>query len=201
MLECRRQLEVSGFDHSSIKEMIQLAKQHKQHNVRLYFFIPPNHATHEETLRLLGLTSLFHQWLREISDLLARQTEREDTDLFQLWDFSGYNIVTMEPIPPQNSPVHMRGYFDPIHYTTWVGSEILKVLLQQPGPDTELADFGVRVDRRSISAHLERQNQNRMLYLTAHPEIPQQIKALYKGDKPATGSAHASPTPADCSAS
>src|SRR5262249_49865887 len=177
MLDRRAELERVGFDHAALADMLRTAARF---NLELHVFIPPSHARQAEIVRFLGLETLFRQWVHELACMVA-STDSERTSA-RLWDFSGYNSVTTEAIPPFNSKDRMQWYQDSVHFSRRTGRAIVDTVLGFP--PSELAKdqtFGVQVTPASIDEHFERRRIVRERYLAANPKIEAEIAALYQG--------------------
>ncbi|GFZ91240.1 hypothetical protein [Okeania sp. KiyG1] len=72
----------------------------QENNIKLILFISPSHATQWEAIRATGEWSTFEEWKREVVKITP------------VFDFSGYNTITTEPIHND-----MENYRDNSHYT------------------------------------------------------------------------------------
>ncbi|MEC4989546.1 MAG: hypothetical protein SAJ37_12415, partial [Oscillatoria sp. PMC 1068.18] len=104
----------------------------KKNNLPLKVFISPSHATQWKAIELSGLWDEFEQWKQEIVKITS------------VWDFSGYNSVTTEPISDK-----MKNYLDNSHYSKAVGNLVLNRIFQV---QEELipADFGVLINSQNV---------------------------------------------------
>jgi len=192
-LQARTAIEHDGFDHTAIREM--LATAHGA-GVQLYFFITPSHARQFEIINILGLSSLYRQWVRELTCEIARDPGREGGPPFALWDFSGYNSVTTEPVPALNAKTLMRWYFDPIHYKRATGRLIEDRLLGLPAAELSgIEDFGTQLSLQTIDAHFRTVARRQQEYLAAHPEFYADVAALNHDARQANHSDPAASTP------
>lgn len=102
--------------------LIHLAKAH---GVGLIVFTPPYHADYLEMLHRLGLWASFESWQRTLADTVDAAKQRGVN--ISLFDFSGYNPVTTEPVPPPDDRTsQMRWYWEPGHYKSALGDKMLK---------------------------------------------------------------------------
>jgi hypothetical protein len=177
MLDRRAALERVGFDHSALADMLRTAARF---DLELHVFIPPSHARQVEIVRFLGLEPLFRQWLRELACVVTSADSGRKT--VRLWDFSGYNSVTSETIPPFNSKNRMQWYQDSVHFSRRTGRAIVDTVLGFP-PSELVKDqtFGVQLTPANIDEYFERRRIDRERYLAANPEIEAEIAALYQG--------------------
>lgn len=122
----------------------------KNNNINLVVFISPSHATQWEAIYATGQGQTFEQWKRELVKITP------------VWDFSGYNSITTEPITPE-----MENYTDNSHYTPKIGNLVLNRLLsyqEQKVPK----DFGVLVTSNTIESHLAKIRTERDLWVRKH---------------------------------
>ena len=134
----------------------------KQNNIDLQVFISPTHATQYEAIRLAGLWQNFEQWKREVVKITP------------VWDFSGYNSITTEPINDR-----MENYIDNSHYSPKAGDLVLNRILSF---QTERVpkDFGILLTQDNIETHLKQIRLDREVWQKEHPEevnLVRKIKA------------------------
>ncbi|NJK47054.1 hypothetical protein HC931_01510 [Candidatus Gracilibacteria bacterium] len=138
------------------QERLQLLKSIietcQQKGIALTIFISPSHATDMEGLHALGLWSDFEEWKREVSKIAP------------VWDFSGYNSITTEPIAK-----NMKYYLDSSHYRKETGDLILNRLLSSQDK-TIPNDFGVLITPENIEAHLVKIRSDREKWLKNSPD-------------------------------
>ncbi len=119
---------------NNLKKIVELCEQN---NIELYLFISPTHATHNEMLHLRNLWDDFEQWKRELVKIKPT-----------IWDFSGYNSITQEPVSNK-----MINYIDNHHYTPQTGRLVLARIFNLndvPVP----SDFGVLLTPDNIEQTL-----------------------------------------------
>ena len=107
-----------------------------QYGIEVKVFISPSHATRWETVRAAGHWQMFEQMKREIVKITP------------VWDFSGYNSITTEPI--SNT---MKNYIDDSHYHKQIGNLVIDRLLgvrNDKIPD----DFGILLTPENVESHL-----------------------------------------------
>lgn len=127
----------------------------QKRHIKLKIFISPAHAMQWEASRLKGRWEKFEQWKREIVKIAP------------VWDFSGYNKITTEPIKEQ-----MNNYIDSSHYRKEVGDLILSRILDYKTA-TSPDDFGVLLTPDNIEAHLKKIRGDRELWVKNNPEAVQ----------------------------
>ncbi len=185
MLAARPELLRGGFDHKALQRILALARERQ---IKLHFFIPPVHAREMEVIAYLGLVPLFQRWKAEVACVLETESANSpDRAAFPLWDFSGYNSITTEPVPAKGETgARMKWFYDPIHFTPRAGNVILGRIFQLDDPGlAPFGDFGVRVSPGSMQKQIDLDREARKRYLERYPEISETIAALRVGPRPA----------------
>ncbi|MGD1807154.1 hypothetical protein ACP6PL_17195 [Dapis sp. BLCC M126] len=161
--------------HKSYTEQYQLSTQFldelenlvdicKDNQIKLVLFISPSHATQWEAIRSSGKWSIFEEWKRKI------------VKINPIFDFSGYNSITTEPIHND-----MENYRDNSYYTPKVGNLVLNRILsykEEKVPD----DFGILINPDNIESYLEKIRQDREFWAKNNPDevkLVQEIKQKY----------------------
>ena len=114
--------------------------------IELKVFITPSHVTHLEALRLTEKWQLYEDW------------KREAVQMMPVWDFSGYNSITAEPIGEQ-----MKNYKDSTHFYPLVGDLILNRLLGYKEEEIP-EDFGVLITPENVEDHLAKIRRDRAIW-------------------------------------
>ncbi len=122
------------------KKVVDLCQQNQ---IKLISYISPAHATQWEIIKSSGQWSTFEEWKPKVVEI---------SDVF---DFSGYNSITSEPI--QNE---MENYTENSHYTPKVGNLILNRLLSYQEEEVP-EDFGILINSENIESHLAKIRQDR----------------------------------------
>ncbi|MEG2034347.1 MAG: hypothetical protein RR376_27130, partial [Janthinobacterium sp.] len=131
---------------------------------RLRLYINPTHALTLDALYWRGKWDAMEQWQRDLAQL-AQRHRSEGCDV-RVYDFSGFNSITSEPIPQVTGKREMRYYWEASHYRDNVGHFILARLFggELPVP----ADFGVELTEGSIAAHQAAMRAARERYRVEH---------------------------------
>ncbi len=198
MLAARPALLQSGFDHTALRRILALARER---HIELHFFIPPVHAREMEIIEYLGLAPLFHRWKAELACLFeAESASSPGRAAYPLWDFSGYNSITTEPVPAKgDTGARMKWFYDPIHFTPRAGNIILGRIFQLDDPAlAPFGDFGVRVTPGTLRAQIDAAREARRRYLERHPEISATVAALRVGPRPVESPSAGSAPAFDC---
>jgi hypothetical protein len=157
-----------------LRRFLEIAHEHK---LEVALFFSPPHARLALAVDAAGLWAGYETWKRAVvalNEIVAREQGRAP---FPLWDFSGFNSVTTEAVPPADDlDSVMRGYWDASHYRKEVGDLVLNRIFAvagTPSPD----DFGVALTRANVEAHLARVRAGRDAYSASHPTDAEETAA------------------------
>jgi hypothetical protein len=155
-----------GFDHSPLERILDLAASH---GTRVIAFIGPYHALLMEAFRRKGVWPVFEQWKRELVSVFDNARATHPAGDIALWDFSGYNSATTEPLPRSGGKRSVMDYWDEVHYSINLGDRISAVLFRPPAADqTPVGDFGTKLTGSNIEAHLAAVRADQLTYEAAH---------------------------------
>lgn len=164
----------------------QLVEDCKKNNIELHILINPSHAREMEVIRILGLFPQFEQWKRDLVSILDKSnTAHTNTPAFTLWDFSGYNQATTEAIPPKNSPVRMKWYWEASHYRKELGYIVLdKVFGRASNVPAPLTDFGTTLTPNNLEPHLAKIRSQQKQYMLAFPQEVREVEQIARKSHP-----------------
>lgn len=148
--------------------------------IALKLLISPSHARQWETLAAADRWAQWEEWKHRLVSMNEEEARRAGQSPFPLWDFSGYNSVTTETVPPLgDTQTMMRWYFDSSHYTPAAGNLVLDRIFNYRSPDRTVPDdFGVLLTPQTIEAHLARIRADRERYRQTHPQDVAEIEAM-----------------------
>jgi len=129
--------------------------------VRLY--INPTHAMTSDALYRAGKEA----WQGQLASLGGRH--RASGCDARIFDFSGFNSVTTEPIPQASGASDMLYFWETSHYRVNVGQMILDRMFGRNVEGGVAADFGVELTPPALGAHLAAQRAARDRYHVEHP--------------------------------
>ncbi len=141
----------------NFKKIVDLCQQNQ---IKLILFISPSHATQWEAIRATGEWSTFEEWKREVVKITP------------VFDFSGYNSITTEPIHNE-----MTNYADNSHYTKKIGDLVLNRILSYKEADVP-DDFGVLINPENIESHLAKIRQHREFWAKNNPDKVKLVKEI-----------------------
>ena len=151
-----------------LAKMIEIARRD---HIDLRLFISPTHAVHSEVLRIAGLWPEFEGWKRQLVALLDEDAQRHPGQrAIPLWDFSGYNSITTEPVPPSGDKTsRMKWYWESSHYRKELGDLVLDRVLEYEGADRAIPiDFGILLTRDNLVRHLNGIRLDGLTYRQTH---------------------------------
>ncbi|NEN91144.1 MAG: hypothetical protein F6K48_20445 [Okeania sp. SIO3H1] len=155
------QYQLSNQYLDELKKIVDLCQENQ---IKLMLFISPSHATQWEAIRSSGKWSIFEDWKRKVVEITP------------VFDFSGYNNITTEPISND-----MKNYTDNSYYTKEVGNLVLNKLLSYKEEEV-LKDFGILINPENIESHLAKIRQEREIWAKNNPDevkLVQEIKQKY----------------------
>jgi hypothetical protein len=132
----------------------------QQREIDLKIFISPSHAAQMEAIRIVGLWQEFEQWKRELSKMAP------------VWDFSGYNSITSEPV--SNG---MKNYLDSSHYRKNVGDLVINRLFSYQEEKVP-SDFGTLITPANVEAHLTKIRADREVWAEKNLHIVNLVQDL-----------------------
>ena len=133
--------------------------------VRIRLYINPTHAMTADALFWSGRWAAMEAWESQLTRVVQRRRDR-GCDV-RLFDFSGFNTVTTEPIPQACGQRDMRYYWEPSHYRASIGQMILARMFPRDQPLVK--DFGVELTPASLAAHQAEQREGRERFHHDHP--------------------------------
>jgi hypothetical protein len=125
---------------NDFREVVELCRKK---NIELKVFISPAHITQLEAIRMAGNWQMFEKMKRELVKITP------------VWDFSGYNSVTSEPLTNK-----IENYLDSSHYRKEIGDLILNRIFNYH-QDRVPSDFGILLTPENLESHLEKIRDDR----------------------------------------
>ncbi len=129
--------------------------------------ISPSHARIWEVIHAGGLWDTWENWKRALVTIVEQEADSAGKPAYEVWDFSGYNAITTEPVSGTTGP--MRWYWDGSHFKQAAGRLILSKMFGASAPDVP-DRFGAVLNSQNIDAHLSAVREAREMYLIAHPQ-------------------------------
>ncbi|NJR38262.1 MAG: hypothetical protein HC781_04690 [Leptolyngbyaceae cyanobacterium CSU_1_4] len=133
-----------------------------QRGIDLEVFISPAHVTQWEAIQTAGLWSTFENWKRDLVKITP------------VWDFSGYNSITAEPIAEG-----MQNYLESSHYVKEIGDLVLNRLLDYQ-VESVPKDFGALMTADNVEPHLLKVRVGRNKWANQSPDVVQLVRQWSK---------------------
>lgn len=152
-----------------------------EENIKLYILISPLHVQWLEMMWQMDAWDDYEHWKRDINRIVeAALIESEADKSVELWDFSGYNSVSMERVPTAgDSKSQMHWYWEASHYTRNTGDLMLDRVLRGIKPEG-MKNFGVILSSDSMQQHLQVLRDERQQYAEERPVDVDYISGLIK---------------------
>jgi len=139
-------------------------------------FISPSHVRLVEVIDAIGLLGSYYQWKRDLNALVMDTQRKFPGADIQLWDFSVYNEMTMEPVPADNQrDISMRWYVDTAHYSDHLGHEILRTMYSQRNDRALSGKVGTLLGSSVIERHIENLKSDREAFRRVNPEVVENV--------------------------
>ena len=139
--------------------------------VDVRFFINPIHARMLMAIREAGLWPQYEDWKRTLVAVLAEEAKESGRPQLPLWDFSGFNTVTTEVVPPRgDTTTILHGFWEPSHFKYETGDLMLDRMLGYRDPHRRLPpDFGVALTPNTIKGWIAATRAGAEAYARAQP--------------------------------
>jgi hypothetical protein len=148
------------YQNAQIRYFAGIVRLALAHDTHLIVVIHPYHRQYLDLLTKIGMWDTFESWKRSIVSVAARESE-DNPGLVQIWDFSGYNAFTTEPVPRAgDTRTSMQWYWEAGHYKRELGDHVIARVTGQS------SDFGRRLTADNIDSVLgeirEERNRSRL---------------------------------------
>ena len=122
----------------------------------------------------LNLFPQYYRWIKELT-VMTEKLNQQGKGQLNLWDFSGFNSITTEPIPRKNP--YMKYYYETSHYKDIVGDYIIQTVLEDKNV---ISDFGKRLDSINIDKHILQMKEDIDLYKNTHSYDMCDLKNIFE---------------------
>jgi len=141
-----------------------------KNKVDVCLVISPSHARLYEAMHLCHLWDTFEIWKRQLVAINEKEAIKFNRKPFPLWDFSGYNSINTEKVPPLTDKTsRMKWYIDSNHYSEATGNIIMDLVFNNRSTEREVPkDFGRLLTHDNIEAHLSEIKRTRPKYRETH---------------------------------
>ncbi|SVD08436.1 uncharacterized protein METZ01_LOCUS361290, partial [marine metagenome] len=157
--------------NSSFQYLRQILETSKENEADVRLFIQPAHVYLLEVLRILGVSEDYKNWRKELISLVEHvNSVYPESNAFPLWDFGGYNSVTMTEVPPMEEPNRsVLWYWDIAHYKKTLGDLIQdRIFGFNPAGRMVPEDFGIKISSKNIEQYHTAQEIKQREYAVSH---------------------------------
>jgi len=154
---------------STFNNFISLAQRSK---ISVELIIPPTHARMFEILFSMNRWSDYEEWKRKIVSINEQVAAEQNSTPLTIWDFTSYNNITTETVPPfSEKQARMRWFDDDVH----VHPEFGKLMLDEMTNYTGDNEFITKLTSMSVENQLANLRAGHKKYVQQHPKDAQQI--------------------------
>lgn len=154
----------------------EIIKYGKENDIKIFFYISPNHARQMHFIKALGLNDKHQEWKRRLTNAIDSQSN--DDNKLALFDFSGFNSITTETIPSNDDASGvMKYYIDSSHYNANAGDLIISKIFNDKNSEVP-KDFGIKLTKENIEEHLKNIEVDRNKYGETNKEEIEKADAL-----------------------
>lgn len=157
-----------------LKRMLETAYRD---NIHVYLYFTPMHARLQEAWCMGGRWAVIENTKRIVVRLVESLAERYGKTPFPVWDFSGYNSVTTEPLTKQGDvSARMKYYWEDSHFNEHTAKLILARMY---GCDDDIpGDFGVQLKSGMLEQHLQLIRKQHLRYARSHAADIDEVHSL-----------------------
>ncbi|MDO8468275.1 MAG: hypothetical protein Q7S29_00765 [Candidatus Peribacter sp.] len=151
-----------------MEELKKILEFGAEHDIEMHFFISPLFVPYEEQeISRIGIDTL-EKWKRDLVRIFA-EVARKKGKTAALWDFSGYNTITLVPMPASGDIYETPWFSDISHFKEVTGTMILdRIFGTCREPCTIPPDFGVQLTPENIEERLAKFRADHVEYLETH---------------------------------
>ncbi len=169
-------LEAGRWSSLSIAALRAQLRTAARLRVPVVVFTFPYHAEMLESMAIAGLWPALESWKRLMTEVVEEERLRQPGLDVQLWDFTGYSRFATEPFPPLgDTRTQMRWFWEPGHFKAELGERLIRRMFTIGEGD---AEFGARLDLRSIDGRLAAVRAARRLWRRSAPDVLARLEAL-----------------------
>lgn len=170
---------VAGGQPNTFDTLRSMIRFTRASGIDLRIFFNPVHARLLIALREAGLWPLYEDWKRGVVDVLAAESAASGKPQYPLWDFSGFNSITTEPVPPAgDTKTIMRGFWEPSHYKEQIGDLMLDRMLDYREPTKVVPeDFGKMLTSATIDSWIKQTRIGMREYMRTEPAEAALVKS------------------------
>ena len=160
--------DIEGASSAQLEDMRNILKLCRKHGISLHLVIYPYHARLLEIIRITGHWSAFEDWKRAIVRIVDKEAESAEPTTVRLWDFSGFNVLSTEPVPEKNDRrATTRWYWEAGHFKRELGDLVQDRVF---GRSETVPGFGVLLTAATVEDQIVSIRSQELAYRQSHPK-------------------------------
>ena len=158
--------DTGGVSSPELDDMRNILSLCRRHGISLHLVIYPYHARLLEIIRITGHWPAFENWKRAIVQLVGKDAESAGPTSVRLWDFSGFNVLSTEPVPEKGDRrTATRWYWEAGHFKHELGSLVQDHVF---GRSDTVPGFGVRLTPATVDDQIISIRSQELGYRQSH---------------------------------
>lgn len=146
-------------------------------DIDLYVYFSPSHARLYEAKCMVGEFENMHYMKIQVVEIIQAMAEMYGKEVFPVWDFSGYNVITTEKLPASDDVSSlMKWYWEGSHYTKETAGLLFERMF---GLTDDYQDFGVQITSENVHEHLKNSEEQRASYVSENVKDIRELQDLF----------------------
>lgn len=171
----------TGENLSSLQALELALRWIYDHGTDTIIIIPPSHARWYESIFVSNHWQHYQHWKKSIVTLNEKLANEYRSERVKIFDFSGYNVYTTEPVSEwKDKKSRIRYFSDGVHFSRELGSAMLENI--KSGNNS--AQWGRPLTSESVQIQLDQMKQQHFSYIEEQPEqwknILQSCRTVYQ---------------------
>lgn len=167
--------DAGGRSSRAFEDLRQIISLCQHNDIVLHLVIYPYHAHLLEIFRITGHWQAFENWKREVVSIAESQPGASAPPV-EVWDFSGFNALTMEGVPASGDrKTQMHWYWEAGHFKRELGNLMLARIFGQAGAVDE---FGVLLNTANIEQQIAAVRTHEIDYRHRHAYVAEELECL-----------------------
>ncbi|MCW8922097.1 MAG: hypothetical protein OQK69_00510 [Gammaproteobacteria bacterium] len=145
-------------------------------NIDLHVYFSPIHARLYEVKHMIGKWPCMEKTKQDVVNVVEYKAKQYGRMSYPVWDFSGYNAITMEAVPEKDDSLSMMTwYFEGSHYTRDTANCIFSNMFNKKDM---CVNFGIKLTSADLDKHLYDIRSNRKTYIKHYNEDINEIGSM-----------------------
>jgi hypothetical protein len=168
--------DARGDSSPELDAMRAILRLCRENGIALKMVIYPYHAHFQQSFRIAGHGPAFEEWKRLIVRTAAAESRASGQAAFPIWDFSGFNRWTSEPVPRKgDTQSKMQWYWEAGHFKRELGNRVLARIWNA---EPQESGFGVLLNEANLEAHIAAVREQERQYRLAQPDAVAYLESM-----------------------